>query len=765
MKKTTLFAIIGFALGASNLSAQFIVKPTFFETLGVSNQGLISGYEGQAGPYSIWDADNNLFYEIGGAAPGLGVGGAAKFSSDGRYLSGTNYIEQVISTDWTRRALTGFNYIFKDIEFPEGQNNTGYAAGESLTFNGNGIVLKTFDGGVHWIAKWVDTNQNGLEAMSFPSVYTGYVGGWNGYFAKTTDAGDDWTPIDPAGNEDVYYYKTIVFKDEYSGVVTAALESGNSAVYYTADGGETWTAGTGMDVAPEKMCYAGGDTYFAVNISGEIQKSTDNGATWTSVYDAPETLFGISFHNADTGIATGETNCYKTTDGGATWTPMAVPAANMFRDVKWIDDMNIILVSSSDAIFSSSDGGATWTWANEALFNGDPSLYSIAVTGQDVHVCGSQGTFYKKSLISGRIVAEMSRYDTTTEEWTALGNLGQTVDDTTSAGFYISGDGQTVVGNSWADPANGNGYTPYAHGFAWNQNEAGMDLGSLYASDNRSSRANAVSGNGNVIVGYQDLNGPWKSAVWRKNPAGGYFPNQYLLIDPSGSATDEFNQLGECSYVTPDGNWIGGEGDYANGGQPWIWSQSTGVINLGDLSGGMGTGRVGGIAPDGSFAIGWFTLFDWGSVPIPFIWTPDSGIQEFNSFVSNTLNINTGDYQVWIPNNMSENGKYITGWGVNPTVGDFGETFTFRLEMPDALGTNHFTANQSEVYPNPVRSILNISGSDIDRVEVYNVSGQLLMSRAGNPISEIDMSALSNGMYFVKTYANQQTNTHKVTKQ
>jgi hypothetical protein len=439
----------------------------------------------------------------------------------------------------------------------------------------------------------------------------------------------------------------------------------------------------------------------------------------------------------------------------------------LLRDVKWIDDENLVMVGTPDVIFGSVDGGATWTWDNQNIFNGNPALYSIAITEQDIHVCGSQGNFYKKSLISNRIVAEMSRYDSTTDAWTALGNLGETVDDTTSAGFYISGDGNTVVGNSWADPSNGNGYTVYAHGFAWNQTEGTIDLGSLYANENRSTRGNAVSADGSVIVGYQDINGPWKSAVWRKNPAGGYFPNEFLLVDPNGSATDEYNQLGECSAITADGNWIGGEGSYSNGNQPWIWSQSTGLINLGDmLDGGIGFGRVSGISPDGSIVIGWFEQ-DWGMPTIPFIWTPADGIQNFRDYVTTTLGFDTGNNEVWIPNNMSLNGKYITGWGVNPTIGEWGDVFTFRLEMPDALAVNQIAANIGSVYPNPVNNVLNINSPEkIQRIEVYNVEGQLLLNQdSQNSITKIDMSALSNGIYFVKTYAGNTYKTHKVIKQ
>jgi photosystem II stability/assembly factor-like uncharacterized protein len=762
MKKTiTFFTLLLCVLCTIGASAQFLVKPTFFETLGVSDQGLVSGYVDQAGPYSIWNPDEESFYEIGGAAPGQGVGGAAKFSADGNYLSGTSYISQAISTAWHRNVLTDYNYIFKELEFPESQQYYGFAAGESLTNNGDGILLKTYDGGQNWTELWVDDAQHGLEAMSFPTLNTGYIGGWNEFLAKTDDGGNTWTPIVPSSEDDVWYYRTIDFKDESNGFVSAQLEDGFTG-YYTTDGGQTWTTSTGLSGIVEKACYAGGNTYFAVNMAGDIQKSTDGGATWNTVYTATGTLAGIRFKNLTTGIATGSQYCYKTTDGGATWTQYNVQEGITFRDVNWIDDSNLVIVGASDVIFASNDGGVTWTWDNQDLFNGNPSLYSVAVTSENVIVCGSQGNFYKKSLISSQIVAEMSRYNVTTDQWTALGNLGMTVDATTSGGYYISADGNTVVGNSWFSDG---GSSFSAHGFVWNQTDGTTDLGTLFAG--RSTRANAVSADGNVIVGLQDFNGPWKSAVWRKNPEGGYFPNEYILIDPNGSATDEFNQLGECSTVTPDGNWIGGEGDYSNSNQPWIWSESTGLINLGDLTEGVGFGRVAGISPDGSYAIGWFTSFEWGATPTPFIWTAESGIQEFNAFVSDVLDIDTGGYDIWIPNNMSMNGKYITGWGVNPNIGEFGELFTFRLEMPETLGNAHVQSDISTVYPNPVNGILNISSDlTIDKVEVYNVNGQLLLEeKSAAGISNLDMSSLATGIYFVKTHANQQTKTHKVTKQ
>lgn len=81
-----------------------------------------------------------------------------------------------------------------------------------------------------------------------------------------------------------------------------------------------------------------------------------------------------------------------------------------------------------------------------------------------------------------------------------------------------------------------------AHAVAYNGSEGLMDLGSLFPE--ASTRANAVNADGTVVVGWQDQNGPWKAAVWRKDSSGGYLPNTPILIDPTGSGTDENNLSG-----------------------------------------------------------------------------------------------------------------------------------------------------------------------------------------------------------------------------
>lgn len=349
---------------------------------------------------------------------------------------------------------------------------------------------------------------------------------------------------------------------------------------------------------------------------------------------------------------------------------------------------------------------------------------------------------------SGLSGAEISLYHQGTQQWSVLGSLGFEIDSTVGGGFGISGDGNTVVGLSWADTSGGNAY---AHAVAWNLTEGILDLGSRYDSIAKSTRANAVSYDGKVVVGWQDFNGPWKSAVWRKNPAGGYFPNEYLLIDTTASATDEFNQLGECSVVSADGNWIGGYGDYANNNQPWIWSEATGVVNLGSLPN-TGQGFVSGINADGSKVVGWFDGMFFGDPQTPFIWTPTGGLQNLNAYIQTDLGLAMGTIRVQTANCMSANGQYIAGYGMDTTTFS---SITYRVSAnPSSITGAAGEMSDICVFPNPLKDKIHIKKTDWELLQVFSVEGKEITDKVEitiiNHQTVLDLSRLPEGIYFVR---------------
>ncbi len=72
--------------------------------------------------------------------------------------------------------------------------------------------------------------------------------------------------------------------------------------------------------------------------------------------------------------------------------------------------------------------------------------------------------------------------------------------------------------------------------------------------------------------------------------------------------------------------------------------------------------------------------------------------------------------------------------------------------------------NQIIIYPNPANDILNINASSqIDRVELYNISGQLIYSnQANNSEVSVNTSEFAQGLYIVKVYTENGHTTQKV---
>ena len=173
-----------------------------------------------------------------------------------------------------------------------------------------------------------------------------------------------------------------------------------------------------------------------------------------------------------------------------------------------------------------------------------------------------------------------------------------------------------------------------------------------------------MSYDGSVIVGWQDIWGPWYANVWRKNADGGY-DSKMMLKDPDKTEDDvDFdnqndmmaNLLGQCTAITADGKWIGGRGDNLCAvGSPWIWSEESGLILM------EGTGLGGqpqDMNNDATIVVGIDT-----SGTSPWIWTKESGKAEnLNTYVEETLGYDLQGYYLCSMMDMSPNGRYVCGW-------------------------------------------------------------------------------------------------------
>jgi len=149
-------------------------------------------------------------------------------------------------------------------------------------------------------------------------------------------------------------------------------------------------------------------------------------------------------------------------------------------------------------------------------------------------------------------------------EWRLLGSVVPNAvpcDTLLSSTYDASDDGKVLVGLAW------NGCN-FARAFRWEESTGMVDLGTLTVG--QSTRANGVSGDGRVVVGWQDQGGPRRGARWVDG-------KQEFFTGPSGL-------IGEARSANRDGSIVVGQAcEFASlanlsaNQQAWIWSSRDGV--------------------------------------------------------------------------------------------------------------------------------------------------------------------------------------------
>jgi hypothetical protein len=99
----------------------------------------------------------------------------------------------------------------------------------------------------------------------------------------------------------------------------------------------------------------------------------------------------------------------------------------------------------------------------------------------------------------------------------------------------------------------------------------------------------------------------------------------------------------------------------------------------------------------------------------------------------------------------------VTGAGV--VVDDF-------LISGTNLATTNFELDKLAIYPNPSNGIFNISAGNIsiDSVDLFDMTGKKIDFKTNKEKTVIDLSTVSDGVYFVKITSNNQSTTKKIIK-
>ena len=160
---------------------------------------------------------------------------------------------------------------------------------------------------------------NGLFALDSHHIWLASVGG---YIYFSADGGETWTAQESHVITAGVYHKVAFMPDGLHGYAVAAA----GIVAVSVNGGSSWTAATVIAGTPDLYGLAVTDDDKAW--VGALWFTEDGGVTWTQrtgfVGSGAGLIQAISFANAWVGYFINGTGVWRTIDGGYTWDPLTV---------------------------------------------------------------------------------------------------------------------------------------------------------------------------------------------------------------------------------------------------------------------------------------------------------------------------------------------------------------------------------------------------------------------------------------------------------
>jgi photosystem II stability/assembly factor-like uncharacterized protein len=288
--------------------------------------------------------------------------------------------------NWTSQLIASASYSLYDVQFLD--SLTGYVGGD------NGTIVKTTNGGANWISVNSPVTST-VYSISFINATTGVAACENGRFIKTTNGGTNWVlQIPPPTN----YNRLSTVKYFPSGVIYTSGVYGNNMK--STDAGATWTSlVSGINSYIFSSYFLNANTGFASMTAGYILKTTNGGTNWTE-YLTPTSvsnITGLQFIDANTGFAIAAfTNdvLLKTTDAGNNWFSLNIGNNGYAGYVQFLN-ANTGIVQTYNKTLRTTNGGNNWTLIDTVLYSQNGLQFVNALTGYSINYNSPNTTFRK----------------------------------------------------------------------------------------------------------------------------------------------------------------------------------------------------------------------------------------------------------------------------------------------------------------------------------------------------------------------------------
>ena len=274
---------------------------------------------------------------------------------------------------------------------------TGWAVGDS------GTILHTSDGGTCWNRQNSTTDLN-FKSVAFSDAQNGWAAAnemvhsnpfgdpdaWHGRIFHTSNGGQTWSeqPLPPDAGLIHCIYFINVQRGWALGVQNVNIDvfaDTKGIMYYTDDGGNTWTEKyapdidfvfTDMDFVDENRGWAVGFAGNSGETGGSVFRTIDGGASWQRIQET-ETFWEVDFVDSLNGYAAGADYIsawgppvLRSRDGGRSWVKIRMEEhqSQGIYGLAVFENEVIGLGDEGYMILSTDPWGETGMWYGEDLF-------------------------------------------------------------------------------------------------------------------------------------------------------------------------------------------------------------------------------------------------------------------------------------------------------------------------------------------------------------------------------------------------------------
>ena len=221
---------------------------------------------------------------------------------------------------------------------------------------GDGGKIYNTINGITWNPQISGTTTD-LNDIQFPTTTTGYIVGGTGTILKTIN-GTSWgSPIVSGGT--TYTINAVHFTDANNGVVGGDYNFVQGFINRTVSGGQYFGMPSTTISKINDIYFVSASVGYAAAESGNIFKTTNNGASWTPLTTGTTSnINSIHFSDANIGYAVGDAGLIlRTTNGGTTWTSQNAPTTQNLNAVYCLTSTTAYAVGDNGVIIKTTSAG------------------------------------------------------------------------------------------------------------------------------------------------------------------------------------------------------------------------------------------------------------------------------------------------------------------------------------------------------------------------------------------------------------------------